>query len=143
MPITYYLSYRFIPFHLSPSAPSNTRHVWYTQSIPITHLLYFIPFLSIPSHQFCFYISNTRNSWCLCWNTPRDERLWGRRHIWHPCETDGAKSKPYGTPVDCRSLKAMLYVMLMARFPEFQVQVAFSRVWCTCILPDLKTKCLF
>ncbi|CAM9735061.1 unnamed protein product, partial [Choristocarpus tenellus] len=30
--------------------------------------------------------------------------------------------KPYGTPVDCWSLGAMLYVMLVARFPEFLVQ---------------------
>lgn len=38
-------------------------------------------------------------------------------------EKKGGKGKPYGTPVDCWSLGAMLYVMLVARFPEFQVQV--------------------
>ncbi|CAN0236762.1 unnamed protein product [Ectocarpus sp. 12 AP-2014] len=37
-------------------------------------------------------------------------------------ERKGGKGKPYGTPVDCWSLGAMLYVMLVARFPEFQVQ---------------------
>ncbi|CAM9598601.1 unnamed protein product [Ectocarpus sp. 13 AM-2016] len=37
-------------------------------------------------------------------------------------EKKGGKGKPYGTPVDCWSLGAMLYVMLVARFPEFQVQ---------------------
>ncbi|CAN0161810.1 unnamed protein product, partial [Laminaria digitata] len=36
-------------------------------------------------------------------------------------EKRGGKGKPYGTPVDCWSLGAMLYVMLVARFPEFQV----------------------
>lgn len=40
-------------------------------------------------------------------------------------ERPGGRGKPYGTPVDCWSLGAMLYVMLVARFPEFQVQV-----WC-------------
>lgn len=38
-------------------------------------------------------------------------------------EKQGGRGKPYGTPVDCWSLGAMLYVMLVARFPEFQVQV--------------------
>lgn len=38
-------------------------------------------------------------------------------------EKKGGKGKPYGTPVDCWSLGAMLYVMLVARFPEFQLQV--------------------
>ncbi|CAM9227987.1 unnamed protein product [Ectocarpus sp. 12 AP-2014] len=37
-------------------------------------------------------------------------------------ERKGGKGRPYGTPVDCWSLGAMLYVMLVARFPEFQVQ---------------------
>lgn len=41
-------------------------------------------------------------------------------------ERKGGKGKPYGTPVDCWSLGAMLYVMLVARFPEFQVQVSLS-----------------
>lgn len=43
-------------------------------------------------------------------------------------EKPGGRGKPYGTPVDCWSLGAMLYVMLVARFPEFQVQVAFPSV---------------
>lgn len=38
-------------------------------------------------------------------------------------EKQGGRGKPYGTPVDCWSLGAMLYVMLVARFPEFQLQV--------------------
>lgn len=38
-------------------------------------------------------------------------------------EKPSGRGKPYGTPVDCWSLGAMLYVMLVARFPEFQVQV--------------------
>ncbi|CAM9189192.1 unnamed protein product, partial [Hapterophycus canaliculatus] len=37
-------------------------------------------------------------------------------------ERTGGKGRPYGTPVDCWSLGAMLYVMLVARFPEFQLQ---------------------
>lgn len=52
-------------------------------------------------------------------------------------EKQGGRGKPYGTPVDCWSLGAMLYVMLVARFPEFQVQVGFIvggrrwlPVWC-------------
>lgn len=40
-------------------------------------------------------------------------------------EKAGGRGKPYGTPVDCWSLGAMLYVMLVARFPEFQLQVGF------------------
>lgn len=40
-------------------------------------------------------------------------------------EKQGGRGKPYGTPVDCWSLGAMLYVMLVARFPEFQVQVGY------------------
>ncbi|CBJ28057.1 calcium/ calmodulin-dependent protein kinase 1 [Ectocarpus siliculosus] len=43
-------------------------------------------------------------------------------------ERKGGKGKPYGTPVDCWSLGAMLYVMLVARFPEFQVQGARKHV---------------
>lgn len=43
-------------------------------------------------------------------------------------EKQGGRGKPYGTPVDCWSLGAMLYVMLVARFPEFQVQVCMGAV---------------